>query len=545
MSKKMKKFLSNIEAKAKVSTVAILMIIVTLSAVFIMVPDMTIKVQAADTTDFDNFVVLTIDHDQVPGTLTNFVVCAYNSSWETGLNSTSFSFFQSDNSTECNWELERYDHVTGNLTAWVNVTSISSSSDTTFYLYYDSSNSSDGGEHNPTGTWDGGYAGVYHFDDASGMLTDSTSNSNDANESGGTISYRQTHINFSGYAMKFENYGNFTIPDDNSFDSTGTRTVSYTVLSQPTALTGSGTCSVLLRTEYETGYPDITIKIDDSPNVFQFNQQDDNDQLIYAKSDVVRYNDSYYIMLGKVDDQNLTLLDDSAGFLAGSGDAFTGSLNPVSAYHVGLYKNHQFDTYNDPFTGYIDELRISTVARSNDSMVAEYNNYKNRTTFITFGDTGSGSSGVYEISGLDGDTRFTWSGEATDSVWANATGATYETFAIHTNLSGTSENCTDIFIDFVDMDTDIVQENFSIEVKNSVDGSWDGTTYTVPSSDGNVTINQSVWTSAGWCHGTNPFSINGTDVTIHVRVKCGIPGGKAAGTYTIDSWAVNWKVITS
>jgi len=140
--------------------------------------------------------------------------------------------------------------------------------------------------------------------------------------------------------------------------------------------------------------------------------------------------------------------------------------------------------------------------------------------------------------------KFTWTGEAGDTVWANSSGSYYETLIIYTNLSGVSDvYCTNISIDFTDFDSDIVQENLSIEFSNSSDGVWNGTTYTVPAADGNVTINSTVWTESGWCHGTDPFNITGYDSEIHVRVKVEIPSGISTGTKSNSAaWKVLWKI---
>jgi len=170
---------------------------------------------------------------------------------------------------------------------------------------------------------------------------------------------------------------------------------------------------------------------------------------------------------------------------------------------------------------------------------------KNTQPSYSFGGENSISSATYEISGLNVDTRFIWSGEAGQSIWANDTGATYETLAIHTNVSLESDNCTDIFVDFgsLGIDSDITEEHINITVARNIS---DFTTnlYQVP-SDGNVTINASVWDAQSWCAGDNPFPIVGVNITIYVRARISIPSGKDAGTYTNASgWAVKWKVVS-
>jgi hypothetical protein len=158
-------------------------------------------------------------------------------------------------------------------------------------------------------------------------------------------------------------------------------------------------------------------------------------------------------------------------------------------------------------------------------------------------DTESSTEGSYTISGLDANTRFPFSGEADTTVWSTDN----ITMSIHTNLSGTSENCTDIFLDFKDgIDADLDETTFSLAIINTADGDW-GDISAVLAVTGNMTINSTTWTagvSTGWAHGTNPFPIDAVNVTLAVRLRVSIPVGKATGTYTTDAWEVLWKVIS-
>ena len=62
--------------------------------------------------------------------------------------------------TKLKWQVEKYDGTTGNLIAWVKIPSVSSSSDTVFYLFYgDSSINTD--QSDPPNTWDANFKGVW------------------------------------------------------------------------------------------------------------------------------------------------------------------------------------------------------------------------------------------------------------------------------------------------------------------------------------------------------------------------------------------------
>jgi len=80
-------------------------------------------------------------------------------------------------------EIEEYDESSGRLIAWVNVSSLSSTVDTSFYLYYGNTDSSD--QQCPDKVWDSDFMLVQHFNERTGTLFDSTMYSNDGVPYGG------------------------------------------------------------------------------------------------------------------------------------------------------------------------------------------------------------------------------------------------------------------------------------------------------------------------------------------------------------------------
>jgi hypothetical protein len=89
-----------------------------------------------------------------------------------------------------NHEIELFTKATGQLITWVNVTSLSSTTDTTLYLYY--GNNACGSQQNQYGTWNSDYLMVHHMNET-GDIIDSTShalnavNYGTATESNGKI----------------------------------------------------------------------------------------------------------------------------------------------------------------------------------------------------------------------------------------------------------------------------------------------------------------------------------------------------------------------
>ena len=86
--------------------------------------------------------------------------------------------FSDSSGNQLNHEIETYTSGTGNLIAWVNVTSLTSSTDTEIYMYYGNSGASN--QENAAGVWDSNYIAVWHLDETSGTHYDSTSNDHDS-----------------------------------------------------------------------------------------------------------------------------------------------------------------------------------------------------------------------------------------------------------------------------------------------------------------------------------------------------------------------------
>ncbi|MEJ2430880.1 MAG: DUF2341 domain-containing protein, partial [Deltaproteobacteria bacterium] len=85
-------------------------------------------------------------------------------------------FTNSSQSEQLDHEIEKYDKDTGELIAWVKVNLNESPSNTEIYMYY--GNSGVGDQQNPTGVWSNNYRGVWHLQDENN-LEDSTSYNND------------------------------------------------------------------------------------------------------------------------------------------------------------------------------------------------------------------------------------------------------------------------------------------------------------------------------------------------------------------------------
>lgn len=121
---------------------------------------------------------ITIDHNQVDTTLYDFPVGLTTNSNATDLDHAQndgddFAFTNIQNTTQLAHEIEYYDGG-DNLTAWINLSRVSSTTDTKFCMYY--GNPSCANQEDITGVWNTTiYKGVFHLHQGSGTIYDSTS----------------------------------------------------------------------------------------------------------------------------------------------------------------------------------------------------------------------------------------------------------------------------------------------------------------------------------------------------------------------------------
>jgi len=180
---------------------------------------------------------MTIDHTKVPSTQSNFTVLVSvtdaalktlaNGGHVANANGYDIGFYSdSGGTTKLKWEVEKYDGTTGNLIAWVKIPSVSSSSDTVFYLMYgDSSINTD--QSDPPNTWDSNFKTAYHLDEATGSTSkDSTSSGYNCTPTGsptqGTGKIKGA-LTFNGSTQ----YTSRTNPSGLNFERTDPFTVSF------------------------------------------------------------------------------------------------------------------------------------------------------------------------------------------------------------------------------------------------------------------------------------------------------------------------------
>ena len=134
---------------------------------------------------------ITIDHTKVNANLTDFPVLIDiiddDLAAHAQADGDDILFMDGDGvANKLDHEIELYQASSpAHLVAWVRIPLLSSSTDTTIYLYYGKPGTSS--KENPEGVWDTSFDGVWHLDEISGTVYDSTSHNYDGTPLNGAI----------------------------------------------------------------------------------------------------------------------------------------------------------------------------------------------------------------------------------------------------------------------------------------------------------------------------------------------------------------------
>jgi hypothetical protein len=280
-----------------------------------------------------------------------------------------------------NFEIESHDGTAGTILAWVKIPTVSHTSDTVFYMGYgDASVVTFQG--NVNATWDGNFVGVWHFADGTTLgLKDSTSNALHGTNHDATAATGQQGggVNFDG-TDDYVDIGSST----GAADNLSTMTV---------------TCWLKAPTTFGGNFSQLVGKINDTntaagwsfilkgtgsghPGKLTFFAQESGGSVFSQGYSQVTFNDNAWHKATLVKNgagfANMTLyVDGSSSAMddvsAGSASSFSNAVDIQFGNMVGL------ESYA---TVTLDEVRISSVVRSADWDLQEYNNQKAGSTFL-------------------------------------------------------------------------------------------------------------------------------------------------------------------
>lgn len=315
---------------------------------------------------------ITINSSQVVASQTGFVVLATTTDANLATYARSdghdILFTDSDGTTQIPYEREYWQSGTGELVAWVKV-DISSTVDKDIYIYYGNSGMATD-QSATTGVWDSGYRGIWHMsDDPSGLVYDSSSNGNNMtadasmNASDLVNGYIGQAIHFDGAADELVN----TSPSGYTAPSDYTMSAWFYYASDPTG--------------WENFYSHTTTGGNYDPQWAMNNNTID----IYDGATINfgtyaggggSWHKIDYIRTGDTGSNVVAYID---GVQFGTAQAHNADILVPSTIYIGASSLN-----GELWTGQLDEVRYSEVARSTAWIQTEYNNQLNTEGFLSY-----------------------------------------------------------------------------------------------------------------------------------------------------------------
>jgi len=280
-----------------------------------------------------------------------------------------FLFTDAGNTTRYAHEIDRYTSDTGTLEVWVNIPSLSASRDTIFYMYYGNPTCSN--QQQPEGVWNDDYLMVHHF---SGMsweeCIDSTDNQWDITDQGGNPEYH--HEGIAGYAVDFDGNGDyltasdFRLPIDSSYTGSAWVYARYDTSKRS-----------IFEGDADNG---ISLSIWTNEQMKAIADTDESLSVCYSTT-TLSYQAEWYHVCVRVDPSEDVMQLYVNGVLEGE-DIIEGE---IVAETQGLNIGTEEDQENEWMRGRIDELHLSSIARSPEWITTHYTMCANQDLFFTIG----------------------------------------------------------------------------------------------------------------------------------------------------------------
>jgi hypothetical protein len=324
-------------------------------------------------------------------------------------------FTASDGLTRLPHEIERYQ--SGRLVAWVKM-DISSAADTQVYMYY--GNSGVGSQATPAQVWDANYLAVHHLEETSGSAQDSTANNNDGVPQNGVTQTATGRID-----------GAY------SFDGSNDRVQLPQVYSGQTRFTFEG----WFNSNAKQGYSVSQRSAAGSGVAIQYYPSGQYYKLFVNGANAkLNVTSGWHYVVGVYDGSKARIYIDGSTRTA---SAATNLSWPGEALYFG-----DRSSSGQAYSGLMDEIRLSGVARSASWIATSYNNQNSPTTFVTLGSqqpvgSGNGTStyGVISISPTDAATGVAF---GSSQISFNLTGPGIMNFTVTTTPDAGGSSRTNV-----------------------------------------------------------------------------------------------------
>ena len=328
---------------------------------------------------------ITIDHDMVDADFLNFPILFHNTSSNftnhTQSNGDDFAFVSSDGRTQYNHEIESYDSITGELIAWVNINSLSSTIDTIFYLYY--GNPSCSSQENVEETWDSNFVAVWHMNDkTTNSISDSTTNDNDGTKYG-----TNKPIEVEGKVNKgqlFDGVDNYIqIETDSSIELISNFTIS--LYFNQNVVTSDKDFELLGKWNISNA-KGWGLRSRDNKLRCGFRKEGGSNYDGRETDSFISTNMWYHTALSYIGDGSEPIIYVNGSSISLNnwidvGDALNGTTDSGDPFWIG--RNHMFAAIYQYFNGSIDEVRLSSIVRDDSWIKTSYNTMNNPDTFLS------------------------------------------------------------------------------------------------------------------------------------------------------------------
>lgn len=480
----------------------------------------------ASAVDYAYYKELTIESDYINGVdLTNFPILVHDNTGDllgdVESDGNDIAFFDSTNTTQYNHEIEEYNSTTGELIAWVNITSLSHQTDTTINMFYGDSDGGYSVGYNPTEVWDSNFTGVYHMNASTTTTSgcyDSTAGANHGTFNGNMPTNVDGWIGGGQYGADDPDYielpSGVNCPQD----------VTVTMLYKSDGL-GDNKQVIWHQREDATEYRYFSAS---GINTHEFNCAEGGSPEAYIDGGT---RNTYWT------------------HWAGSAHATNNATLYINASNIGVDTEYQITqhSYGNIYLGLqgsaghlygtIDEVRISNTRRSNVWLTTSYYATGGANDFVTFGsETESGSATVVNFN-LDNDL-FTFQAEQGETIWANESASIYETGEFNISYNESGDGVEYIRINYTeDFHANITNSKISVQF-NIQNSSWNSNVLTLEDGANTIWLNSSVWDAQSYCIGADPFPIQ-EDTSLWMRTKVAIPTGIGNETYS-NSDFITW-----
>jgi hypothetical protein len=276
--------------------------------------------------------------------------------------------FTSDSggTTKIPWEVESYDAVNGVLWAWVKIATVSHTSNTVFYVFYDDASvttQQNTSSFAPSAVWDANYKAVYHLPDGTTLnAKDSTSNAFDGTV-GVSASATTGQIDGGGASI---NSGNSYITNA-SFTLGGSGAVTVSCWLNVASFASN---MMLIEKEPVNGDWELFVQ---SSQIWLRGSSTTNIAATPPSTGTWHY------IVGTISGTSAIIYIDGVNSASGTVAAIA---NTTDVLNIGRYSGAGGGFF---LVGSLDEGRVSNIARGQDWITAEYNNQLNPTSFITLG----------------------------------------------------------------------------------------------------------------------------------------------------------------